>query len=870
MTALGLAVSLGMFAFGVVAAGQEKAAGPSVVVGPNLRASANVKEGFRNECWIAASPKSPDLLVGVAQTAPSEESRGTGGRACATMVSHNGGQTWREVPLPKAGPGDFDPMVVAGPDGQMYVMFAFIGRPPADGDPQSSLGRRRDGVIRVWRTTDQGRTWKGPTEVFCPLQPDHPRMAVDLSNGEHRGRIYLAWNEVSDTIVQGRYHIFLNYSDDDGQTFSDPKLLEVDFGGKLVTTEPVVLSDGTLLVTYYQYFWPLADPKNETQPFYLIRSTDGAKTFEKPQKVTAVGSSAFRHLRRDFGSAFTLPIVIGDTSPGSRFKDRIYMVWDDTAAGESNIWLIMSSDKGRTWSKARRINDNKRDEVGPVDFRMTPVVHVNKDGVVGIAWYDRRDDPSHRCWKQYFTASFDGGETFLANQPVSSAPSCPGAQAPPTMNVWNTSPAFEDTLPSEEDLAKMPEMERRGWEEQLAVARAWRESNKGTNTAKLMVSFDRGRSVWPGHYTGLTSDVTGAFHALWSDRRNKLQQIFTARIDALPGQPSPPPESREAVVTGLVQLVASEGVYDAAKGTSTFDLQVRNVSDRPIYGPVKVRVTRMVPSLDERQARDKKAKAPVAVVDADVGGGSVGATWDFSKFLGGHQRLAPKGISEARKIVVRTNPDGEWDGTLEFEVTGRLTEPGQATGAVAGAPASPRPAADIVPVVIETSMGQIEVAIDTRRAPATAANFLKYVDAGLYDGGGFHRTVTPNNQPDDAVRIEVVQADMPKAKAAERRAAIALERTSVTGLRHEDGAISMARAAPDSAQSSFFICVNDQPALDFGGKRNPDGQGFAAFGRVTRGMDVVRKIQAAPSQAQALTPPIEIIRVHRVSGTAKQ
>ncbi len=178
--------------------------------------------------------------------------------------------------------------------------------------------------------------------------------------------------------------------------------------------------------------------------------------------------------------------------------------------------------------------------------------------------------------------------------------------------------------------------------------------------------------------------------------------------------------------------------------------------------------------------------------------------------------------------------------------------------------AAARPAQPgLVLVVIETPMGDIEVEVDATHAPATAANFLAYVDAGLYDGGSFHRTVTPANQPNDAVRIEVIQADMPEAKAAERKPAIALERTSVTGLRHRDGAISMARSGPDTAESSFFICIGDQPSLDFGGQRNKDGQGFAAFGRVTRGMDVVRRIQASPAEGQALSPPIPIVKVRR-------
>ena len=137
------------------------------------------------------------------------------------------------------------------------------------------------------------------------------------------------------------------------------------------------------------------------------------------------------------------------------------------------------------------------------------------------------------------------------------------------------------------------------------------------------------------------------------------------------------------------------------------------------------------------------------------------------------------------------------------------------------------------------------------------------MDAGHYDGGQFHRTVTMDNQPDDSVRIEVIQASVNEEFAEQGFDPIPMERTSVTGLRHVDGAISMARGQPDSATSSFFFCINDQPSLDFGGNRNPDLQGFAAFGMVVSGMDVVRTIQGQPVEAQALTPPVRITSVRR-------
>jgi len=178
-----------------------------------------------------------------------------------------------------------------------------------------------------------------------------------------------------------------------------------------------------------------------------------------------------------------------------------------------------------------------------------------------------------------------------------------------------------------------------------------------------------------------------------------------------------------------------------------------------------------------------------------------------------------------------------------------------------------------VRVRVQTELGDIVVEVDPAKAPATAANFLRYVDAGHYDGGMWHRTVKMNNQPESTVKIEVIQAGVNPERAKDGFPAIALERTNKTGILHKDGVISMARGTPDSATSGWFVCINDQPSLDFGGARNPDGQGFAAFGRVVSGMDVVRKIQAAPSsakvstnaEAQRLTPPIRILKVTRVS-----
>jgi peptidyl-prolyl cis-trans isomerase A (cyclophilin A) len=171
--------------------------------------------------------------------------------------------------------------------------------------------------------------------------------------------------------------------------------------------------------------------------------------------------------------------------------------------------------------------------------------------------------------------------------------------------------------------------------------------------------------------------------------------------------------------------------------------------------------------------------------------------------------------------------------------------------------------AQAVRVRFETALGAFEVELDTARAPATVANFLRYVDGGFYDGGRVHRSARLETQATRAVKIEVIQAGINPARERDGFPPIPLERTDSTGIQHRDGVISMARSRPDTAASDFFICIGDQPSLDFGGARNPDGQGFAAFGHVVSGLDVVRAIHQAPAKGETLTPPVAITRVRR-------
>ena len=167
-------------------------------------------------------------------------------------------------------------------------------------------------------------------------------------------------------------------------------------------------------------------------------------------------------------------------------------------------------------------------------------------------------------------------------------------------------------------------------------------------------------------------------------------------------------------------------------------------------------------------------------------------------------------------------------------------------------------------VLLKTELGDIQLEIYLEAAPVTAKNFFRYVDENRFEGANFYRVVTMDNQPNNDVKIEVIQGGLGYVNSDLRLESIEHETTDKTGILHKDGVISMARSRPGSASSEIFICVGDQLELDFGGKRNPDGQGFAAFGQVIKGMDVVHRIQQQPAEGQMLTTPVKILAVVRM------
>ncbi len=165
---------------------------------------------------------------------------------------------------------------------------------------------------------------------------------------------------------------------------------------------------------------------------------------------------------------------------------------------------------------------------------------------------------------------------------------------------------------------------------------------------------------------------------------------------------------------------------------------------------------------------------------------------------------------------------------------------------------------DKTSVVISTSEGDIFLDLDKRNAPLTANNFIQLCEEEVYAGAIFYRTVNDKNQAHNKIKIDVIQGGLFHDSLVNEFSPIPHETTEKSAVLHMNGTISMARNEPGSASTEFFICIGDQPELDFGGRRNPDGQGFSAFGSVSKGMDVVHRIHQAESIDQYLIEPVII------------
>ena len=514
-----------------------------ISVGPNVQVSRSHPGDAHYEVTAAVDPQNPSRMLASSFLYPQDGSEGQ----TVVYASADRGKSWKPVLEGKPMENTSDPALAFGPGGIAYYVVAHV---PA-------VGLR---TMRLYRSRN-GENWE-PHDTLT--YTDREYVAVDNTGGRYNGNLYINGNN---RIPPGVSDIVLFSSTDQGRHFAGP-VKRAGFG-KFKAEEmgnAVVTSDGTMIAIFVQA------GEGAASTLCATSSIDGGASLTDAVAISDYFAGGNR--KGSHNNVNSLPALAIDSSHGP-FRERLYAVWPDRRSGHSQIYFSFSADKGKTWSKARAINDNPADDL--TDQSM-PEVAVNREGVVGVIWSDRRNHPDNLGWDIRFTASTDGGKTFEPSVQVS-------------QGGTSFDKAFQATV-------------------RPAVARAAAKAGDGSGLS-LQLSLSNflfiGGDTW-----GLVADAVGMFHAFWSDNRTGAAQLWTAAVEVGAGVatagktgavvPAPPLREIKTDKMGvpprdlvdrskLLTLELTHPVFDRERGTLSADAQVVNLSDQKIRGPFAVRIT---------------------------------------------------------------------------------------------------------------------------------------------------------------------------------------------------------------------------------------------------------------------------------------
>lgn len=400
---------------------------PEILVGKNQLIDLGYPNHAFVECHLSINPNDPNhWLVGVIMVDPSKENDYWD----VAVTSFDGGKSWKfyRFGVPEAA----DPWCIITESGE--AAFSVLG--------YSNL--------YTYHSRDGGNTWNSDS-IDLGEGHDHQVFVQDRTEGPFKNRLYI-------TSIK-RSNIYVAYSDDNGKTFTVGSAFKAN-SLNTNTLTPVILSDGTLLVSYVSFQRQGIEERHwlRSEQAWIVQSSDGGKTFSHPYFVTEVCGKGFDQLAVDHTNG--------------PFKDRLY--WLCASQKDKAIYFHYSPDKAKSWSESKLL----REYVSSVPsgrplFNSAAEIAINDEGVIGVLWQDRTDDPQEQCQYAYFTASLDGGTTFLPPVKVSDAPSC-------------------------------PERGKNGW-----AGTRWKAG---------------------GDYQGLVAKPDGSFQALWADSRSGVFQLYTADV----------------------------------------------------------------------------------------------------------------------------------------------------------------------------------------------------------------------------------------------------------------------------------------------------------------------------------------------------
>jgi hypothetical protein len=563
------------------------AATAQITVEKNVHISAARPDIFQGEIAAEIDPRRPGRMIVCSHIMnPSKRYTRSEGTGIVAYMSSDGGKTWRhsfeEYPFG-------DPVCTFGVDGSAYVM-GFTMRADTSGMP-------------LWRSTDDGKTWKVASLTHGM---DREFITVDRTGGKYHGYLYIYGQFASRTEVftdpgHDANGIKMYASSDSGRSWHDPITAATpEPNRELVQGQGVVLSDGTLVIPFNEIrFYRQPDgtfqipPNSHGQPTALLRvitSTDGGNTLNHATTVSDYYMNAYPW--KPIESSI-VPWLAVDTTHGV-FRDRLYITWTDRRSGRDEVMFSFSKDKGKTWSAPRVVNDDRPPAtLGKGPDHMLPIVTVNKDGVVGMMWYDRREHPDNLGWDIRFTASLDGGESFLPSVKVSEKPQGPIAKG-------------------------------------LIGAMIAKGSPDGAPTNVTI--HDHGHGISGGDTGGMPADADGSFHPVWTDNRTGINQLYTARVVVAATAATYGSSELAGMkeVSDKLKLEISDMAYDRRTGNVSARAWITNASKEDLNAPITVRVVNFGSDIGVAE-----------ITNADNGQRGVGGIWKF--------------VAPAQALVLRPN-----------------------------------------------------------------------------------------------------------------------------------------------------------------------------------------------------------------------